>query len=134
LNDLREKYTKKGSPKEFKKVWKYDSLYNWASKFLEVVKAAKESDQTQAEVDSLTKELFDVQDEITHVNQCLEDLNVFGYDQLKEEQEKIQAFIWRIEEDNKIKVIAKQLRLTQFETNYFGLINAYKKKSMEAQK
>jgi hypothetical protein len=44
LNDLREKYTKKGSPKEFKKVFKYDSLYNWASKFVEVVNASKESD------------------------------------------------------------------------------------------
>jgi hypothetical protein len=47
LNDLREKYTKKGSPKEFKKIWKYESMFNWAAKFLEVIKAAKESDSAQ---------------------------------------------------------------------------------------
>jgi len=107
LNDLREKYTKKGSPAVFKKVWKYDSLYNWATKFLEVVKAAKESDSSQQEVDSYLKEIYEVEDEISHVNQCLDDLSVFGYDQLKDEQVKIQAFIWRIEQDNKVKMIAR---------------------------
>jgi len=51
LKDLEEKYTKKGSPKEFKKVWKYDSLYIWANKFLEVVQAFKQCESIQAEVD-----------------------------------------------------------------------------------
>lgn len=132
LNDLSEKYTKKGSPKEFKKVFKYSSIFNWASKFMEVVKAAKEVDSAQVAVDAHLKDLFEIEDQESHIKMCQEDLEVFNYDKLKEEQEKIQAFIWRIEKDNKIKMIAKQLRLTQFETNYFGLINAYKKKSMEA--
>lgn len=64
INDLREKYTKKGSPKEFKKVFKYDTLYNWASQFIEVVKAAKEAEQAQTQIDNFNKEMFDVQDEI----------------------------------------------------------------------
>lgn len=131
---MRDKYTKKGAPKEFKKLWKYDSLLNWALKYVEVVKAAKDARKEEEKVDQIQKELFDIQDEITHLNQCQDDLNVFGYESLKEQQEKIQGFIWRIEQNTQEKLIARQMRYTQFETKYFGLINAYKKKSMEAQK
>ena len=60
INDLRDKYTKKGSPKEFKKVFKYDSLYNWAAQFIEVIKASKQAAEAQNEIDSLNRDLFDV--------------------------------------------------------------------------
>jgi hypothetical protein len=44
VNDLTALYTKQGSPKDFKKVWKYESLLNWTKKFIEVVKAAKDAE------------------------------------------------------------------------------------------
>lgn len=105
MGDLREKYTKKGSPIDFKKVWKYDSLYNWANKFIEVIKANKAVQAIKAQIETFNKDLFEIEDEQAHVNQCLKDLQVFGFEQLKAEQEKIQAFIWRIEEDNRQKVL-----------------------------
>ncbi len=122
------------STKEFKKVWKYDSMLHWAQKFLEVVQTIKESVSAQSEVDLLLRELMDTEDEMAHVVKCLDDLEVFGYDKLKEQQEQISAVVARIEGDNKIKVIERQLRYTQFNTSYFGLINQFKKKSVENQK
>ena len=129
IGDLREKYTKKGSPVFFKKVWKYDSLFNWACKFIEVIKANKAVQAIKAEIESYNKDLFDLEDEQTHVSYCMQDLHVFGYEKLKAEQEKMQNFIWRIEEDGANKVISRQQRILQFEENFFAPINEQKKKA-----
>ena len=59
---------------------------------------------------------------------------MYSTEQMQEEHDKIGATLERIQSDNKIKVIAKQLRFIQFEKVYFGQINAFKKRSMEAQK
>lgn len=61
-------YTKQGSPKDFKKVWKYDSLLNWTKKFIEVAKAAKEAENAKAEIDGYVQELWLIDAEIAHVN------------------------------------------------------------------
>jgi hypothetical protein len=71
IGDLREKYTKKGSPVDFKKVWKYDSLFNWASKFIEVIKANKAVQAVKTEIEAHHKDLFDVEDEQAHITHCL---------------------------------------------------------------
>lgn len=85
LNDLKDKYTKKGSPKEFKKVFKYDSLHNWASKFVEVVHAAHAAHNTSNSADALKIKEMEAKIRIDNLKVCLKDLEIFDVDNLKAE-------------------------------------------------
>jgi septal ring factor EnvC (AmiA/AmiB activator) len=107
---------------------------DWTKKFIEVAKVAKEVENIQAEIDGFNQDLWNIDNDIDHVNACIEDLNLYGTEQMQEEHDKIAAIADRLQNDNKIKMIARQLRYTQFEKKYFSEINAYKKKSMDAQK
>ena len=77
LNDLKDKYTKKGSPKEFKKVYKYDSLHNWASKFVEVVHAAHAAQESSNAADELKIKEMESKIRIDNLQVCLNDLQIF---------------------------------------------------------
>lgn len=97
LNNVKDKYTKKGSPKEFKKVHKYDSLHNWASKFVEVIIAAYVQDKTRIGLDLLKVKKQETAIKIDNYKLCLEDLKVFDYENLKTEKDKLQNLIWKLE-------------------------------------
>ena len=71
LNDSKDKFTNKGSPKEFKKVFKYDSLHNWASKFVEVVLAAHNVEKGRVELNDLKVTHAETQIKIENFQECL---------------------------------------------------------------
>ena len=126
--------SKAGGPKEFKKVFKYVSLWEWANSFCTVLSFWHEMEESRLRLLDLQWKLKEVEEEVEYVSLCLSDLDSYDVTDMKEQQEMIYQFILRLENDNKFKQIARQLRYTRFEDSYFSLINQYKKMSMEAQK
>ena len=77
---------------------------------------------------------MEIEEELEHVNTLLKDMAAYNPVEMKRQQVQLQKFISRLEANNNIKQIQRQLRYTKFEDNFFGQLNEYKKKSMAAQK
>ena len=97
IHDLRDFYTKESAPKEFKKTWKYGEIYNWAIQFCDTIKCSHALADSQKIVDDLEEQKQVLVDENEISQQLLDDLTIFELDNLKEQKEKIQTFIFRIE-------------------------------------
>ena len=97
ISDLHDFYTKEGAPKEFKKTFKYGELYNWAIQYCDSIKCAHTLTDSQKIVDELQKQKQDLVDQNEISQHLLDDLTIFELDNLKEQKEKIQTFIYRIE-------------------------------------
>lgn len=132
LNDHKDKYTKKGAPAQFKKTFKYDSVHNWAAKFVEVVIAAHEVEESRKGVEACEIQKLETNVKIENYQQCLQDLDIFDFENLQQEQSQLQNLVFKLKDDNAMNLTIRQQRYQNFEQNYFALINQYKRKAMSS--
>lgn len=72
--------------------------------------------------------------QLEHFNNVLSDLSIFGSETMKEDYNKLAGIIDRIKVDDYDKLVQRQKRYSEFENNYFALVNQSKRDSILVKK
>jgi len=133
LNNIHFSFQKEGSPAHFKKTWKYDNMFQWASHACECVTHAHDINDLETHIKSVEAERQVHADAKETAELILADLAEFMPEQMEEQMKAMQNFLLVQCNKGELDNLDMQEAWSQYEgQRFFGNINTMKHSLIES--